>query len=228
MSPPEHTPVRADGALARQRLLMAALRCFAEQGYSKTSTRQIAQAAEVNLAAISYYFGSKADLYRAVLGMLCERADAPSEGPVPGDFPEQLSPEMGLEAVLAGFFYVALQSLKQGEVARLAMRVHFREIVEPSGEASDLLLEDTRRTHHSLCNLICQHLQLSGADDEVRRLALSIHGLVIFHYVARELLMQIEPNLLGTPESIDALAASLTRQSMAMVEHEVQRRKELS
>ncbi|HEY6773948.1 MAG TPA: TetR family transcriptional regulator, partial [Oxalicibacterium sp.] len=78
---------RADGAEARNRLLHAALHLFAEKGFSKTSTRDIAQKAGVNLAAIKYYFGDKAGLYRAVytepVSGLCQpqaptmRADLP-------------------------------------------------------------------------------------------------------------------------------------------------------
>ena len=54
------------GEGARERLLMAGLRLFALQGYSKTSTRELAEAAQANVAAISYYFRDKAGLYRAV------------------------------------------------------------------------------------------------------------------------------------------------------------------
>ena len=71
---PAIIPTRSDGTQARLRLLRAALECFATHGYNKTSTRQIAHAAGVNLAAINYYFGSKAELYRAVYSQLCEIA----------------------------------------------------------------------------------------------------------------------------------------------------------
>ena len=58
-------PTRTDGVEARNRLLAAALKLFAEKGFANTSTRQLAAAAGVNIAAISYYFGDKAGLYRA-------------------------------------------------------------------------------------------------------------------------------------------------------------------
>ena len=58
--------MRSDGEQSRERLLHAALRLFAHQGYERTSTREIAEAAAANVAAISYYFGDKAGLYKAV------------------------------------------------------------------------------------------------------------------------------------------------------------------
>ncbi len=45
----------------------AAVTLFAADGYEKVSIRDIAQAAHVNSAAISYYFGGKAELYKQVL-----------------------------------------------------------------------------------------------------------------------------------------------------------------
>ena len=52
-------------AQARQRLVQAALRLFAEVGFARASTRAICEAAGVNLSAIRYYFGDKFGLYRA-------------------------------------------------------------------------------------------------------------------------------------------------------------------
>ena len=58
--------VSRPSSASRRRLLRAALPLFAAKGFAKTSTREVAAAAGVNLAAISYYFGDKAGLYRAV------------------------------------------------------------------------------------------------------------------------------------------------------------------
>ena len=47
-------------------IMDAALRLFADQGFTKTSVRAIADEAGVNLAMISYYFGSKQELLEAI------------------------------------------------------------------------------------------------------------------------------------------------------------------
>lgn len=47
-------------------IMEAAEKLFAEQGFAGTSVRDIAEAAHVNLAMISYYFGSKEKLMEAM------------------------------------------------------------------------------------------------------------------------------------------------------------------
>jgi len=54
------------GGSARERILAEAERVFAASGYDGASMRQIAEAAEVPVALVSYHFGSKDGLYRAV------------------------------------------------------------------------------------------------------------------------------------------------------------------
>ena len=51
----------------KQKILDTAERLFGEQGYAATSLRQVIAAAEVNIAAVHYHFGSKEDLLDAVL-----------------------------------------------------------------------------------------------------------------------------------------------------------------
>lgn len=55
----------ARGEAARGRILAAALRAFGEKGFKAATTREIAQAAGVNLPALKYYFGGKEGLYLA-------------------------------------------------------------------------------------------------------------------------------------------------------------------
>ena len=52
---------------ARARLIEAAMELFAGRGYEGTSVRDLATAAGVNVAAVSYHFGSKDALYQETL-----------------------------------------------------------------------------------------------------------------------------------------------------------------
>ena len=50
----------------KARIINAAERLFAEQGFAQTSMREITAKAEVNLAAVNYHFGNKNNLIQAV------------------------------------------------------------------------------------------------------------------------------------------------------------------
>jgi AcrR family transcriptional regulator len=71
MSPTE--PRERPTAQTRERLLDSAERHFSEHGFAGASLREITNDAEANLAAVSYHFGSKEELFVAVL----ERVMAP-------------------------------------------------------------------------------------------------------------------------------------------------------
>lgn len=64
-----HTRVPAEGR--RQQILEVATGLFARQGFNGTTTRQIAQGAEVNEAIIFRHFSTKEDLYWAVIEHQC-------------------------------------------------------------------------------------------------------------------------------------------------------------
>jgi AcrR family transcriptional regulator len=80
-SDPSSDPVTGSisGQNARERLLGAAKQCFLADDYHEVSTRRIADAAQVNVSMIRYYFGNKEGLYeemiRATLTPLLEVLD---------------------------------------------------------------------------------------------------------------------------------------------------------
>ncbi len=51
------------GQKARKRLIDAAEKLFAENGFERTSIRQIITEAQCNVAAVNYHFGGKYNLY---------------------------------------------------------------------------------------------------------------------------------------------------------------------
>ncbi|MCB0406894.1 MAG: TetR/AcrR family transcriptional regulator [Bdellovibrionales bacterium] len=52
---------------SKENILKEANRLFAEKGYTGTSVRELTEAAEVNVAAINYHFGSKQGLFEAAV-----------------------------------------------------------------------------------------------------------------------------------------------------------------
>lgn len=59
---------RRDAARSRKAILDAAERMFAEGGYEATTMADIAAASGLSVGTPAYFFGSKEELYRAVLG----------------------------------------------------------------------------------------------------------------------------------------------------------------
>lgn len=66
-SPARRGPRTADAADTRAAILREARRAFAEGGYAGTSLRQVAQRAGVDASLLSYYFGSKENLFTAAM-----------------------------------------------------------------------------------------------------------------------------------------------------------------
>ncbi len=209
---------RSDGAEARSRLLLAALRLFAEKGFAKASTREIAESAGVNLAAIKYYFGDKAGLYRVVfsepLGTACQGVDLSDPG-------------LSLRDVLRIFFEDFVAPLKHGDVVQLAVRMHFREMLEPTGLWMEEIDRHIKPSHAGLVAVLLRHLNLSKADDDVHRLAFSLAGLALQLFVCRDVIDAIRPKLINTPAAVDQWAIRLVDYGEAMVAMEIARRQML-
>jgi len=70
------------GEAARQRILDAALDAFGAGGFKGATTRQIAEAAGVNLPALKYYFGGKEGLYLACAEDIVERYRSQMVAPI--------------------------------------------------------------------------------------------------------------------------------------------------
>ena len=213
---PGQRPQRAGSIEARQQLMSAALRLFAEKGFAKTSTRAIAKAAGVNLAAIRYYFGDKAGLYNA---MFTEPAAGPQRGIELYDQPH-FTLRQSLQAFIASF----LEPMKQGERVQHCMRLHFREMVEPTGVWAREIDSGIKPAHAALVAVLARHLGVKSADDELHRLAFSLAGLSMHLYMTRDVVQAIRPDLLDGPEAIDAWAAQMLDQAEAMVKLEAARR----
>lgn len=64
---------------AREKILKAAAACFAEKGYSGCSIQDIASRAGMSKGALYVYYGSKEELFKAMIGIQYDRAISRSQ-----------------------------------------------------------------------------------------------------------------------------------------------------
>jgi TetR/AcrR family transcriptional regulator len=115
---PEPAERQRDPERTRERILEAALAEFAAKGFAGARVDQIAAGAGVNKQLVSYYFGGKQGLYRA-LGARWRAGEAAIAGP-----------ELPLDAVIQRYLAATVE---QWQAARLLVW----EGLEDSGEDPD-------------------------------------------------------------------------------------------
>lgn len=208
--------LRSDGQEARNRLLDAALTLFADKGFAKTSTREIALAAQANIASISYYFGDKNGLYRAVF-------EDPRFNPQVPPTDENSVP-LDIRNTIDQMLRVFIEPLKSGEQARQCMKLHFREMVEPTGMWQAEIDNNIKPAHEGLVLALLRHMGLKQADDDVHRLAFEITGMGIMLHVGIDVIQAIRPALIGSATALDTYHQRLVEGAMALVEAEGHRR----
>ncbi|WP_406431070.1 TetR family transcriptional regulator [Streptomyces sp. NBC_00631] len=136
-------PRRRDAAATRRALLLAARARFTRLGYDRTTLRDVAADAGVNLALIKRYFGSKEGLFKAAL------ASTPRFLGGEGEFPrgraalaEALSRQLAAGAWAEFGEHPVLMLLRDSgdeqvaELRRRALAEFGRQVLEASGAAS--------------------------------------------------------------------------------------------
>jgi TetR/AcrR family transcriptional regulator, regulator of cefoperazone and chloramphenicol sensitivity len=218
-------------ATARSRILSTALKLFAEQGFKKTSIRDIAKHAEANIASVSYYFGDKQGLYRAAFTEPLE-ACGPQHGAMATAMQEvsQREPQGGsrtdvpLIEVFRVFFTAFLAPLTRGVEMKYVMKLHFREMLEPTGLWNEVIEHEIEPDHQVMLKLLLKEFGLKKVDIDVQRLAITLVGMGVHYFVAQDVVAKISPSVLGSVKAIEQLADRLAVYAVGMVAAEKQRR----
>jgi AcrR family transcriptional regulator len=182
-------PARADrdaGPGARDRILQAARREFAERGYDRTTMRGIARSAGVDAALVHHYFGTKDEVFAAAIEVSFE-------------------PVLVLPAILGGS--------RDGIGERLA-RFFFAVWENPASRTPLLAIVRSALTHDAAATVLSTFVlrrllgkiaaELDVPDPEFRaELATSqMIGVAILRYVIR-----VQPLAAADPEEIVAMVA---------------------
>lgn len=226
-SRPERPP-RADGEQTRERLLLAGLRLFAEKGYAQTSTREIAAAAQANIAAIAYYFEGKAGLYKTLYNtpVLLElnSQSIPARDLAAEEALFERDRETWLIHGLTRFYAGFTEPHKCGELVRLCTRLHMREMIDPTGVVNHTDDCTVRQHHIAAQALVCRYFGLAEPDIHLRRLEHALVAMGMYLYVGRDLTDQHSPELMNSELALDEWRERLVQQGLALVEVESRRR----
>ncbi len=109
--------------LSRQKIIQAAIELFASQGVSETTTKQIAELAQVNEVTLFRQFGNKHGLLLAVI------EDAKVFGQLGQSLATELPPASSLPQMLRTYANTCLQALEQTPAV-------IRSLVGESGQYS--------------------------------------------------------------------------------------------
>jgi TetR/AcrR family transcriptional regulator, regulator of cefoperazone and chloramphenicol sensitivity len=174
---------QAPEAATRQRILDAALDLFGERGLTGTTVRDIAGRAKVNVAAISYHFGGKDELYRAVAQAVIGSMEARVRhriGPLPMNPPK--SSEAALSA-LQDFAETIVDVIVGPPEMRRVARFIIREQMQPTA-AFEILYGMMSRLHSAATGLMALATGLEPESKEAMLRVFMMIGQVLFFRIA--------------------------------------------
>src|SRR5215207_6578730 len=163
----------------RARILDAALDLFGERGPHGATVRDIAARAKVNVAAISYHFGGKDELYRAVARMVTQTIE--------GRVRQRAAPFLDNPPTDAAAAHAALERLAETVVdvivgppeMRRVARFIIREQMQPT-EAFEILFGTFGRLHMVACRLFGMAAGVEPEAEETRLRVFLLIGQTIF------------------------------------------------
>lgn len=184
-------PAKTDSSVTRERILNAARLLFAAGGYEATSLRQIAGAADVDLATVKYHYDDKKNLYAEVYKLGHNRFMA-SLGPMIMELALNTQPDE-LRARIHELLATAVEFVREErDFIRMML---FRVLEEPEElTAAEGELQSTLMT---MVELMLEKLRLQGL---VRRIDLrSFMSMMFISIPMWGVAAEVRPDLLGSP-----------------------------
>ena len=204
----------------REHILQVACEVFAERGFRNTTIRDICQQAQVNIAAVNYYFNSKEKLYEEVCKYACGHSIENTDPKF--KLGENRTPEEKLKAFIESLLLTVL-SKDQSNWREMIMG---REMIEPTN-ALNIVIEEMIKPRFQQLHTIVKTLLGEGAGDEVvRRCCLSITGQCLYYRFARPVILQLNPQQKFDNTGIEKLAAHITQFSLHAVKQFALEKKE--
>ena len=197
---------------SRERILSAAGPVFAEKGFESATIREICAAAEVNVAAVNYYFGDKQRLYLETVRLASE---ARIEQIAP---PERLA-STPAEIHLYDHVRTLLERMLGSEQVPWQVKLLMREVLQPTEACQELVEEHFRPRFEYLQGLLDNWLPPEVPTYRRRQIALSVVGQCVHYRMAGEVIALLTPEEDRRQyHSLDQLAFHITTLTLASLQ----------
>lgn len=207
-------PPEDEAGTTRLRLLDAAVELFAEQGYRRTTVREIVDAAGANIAAVNYHFGGKEKLYHEAMDHARRRSNESNEL-VRADHGRDFNAGQPPERRLYLFVRTMLGHIFRDGRPTLMTKLMQQELMQPTPALDRLVEQSVARVHGALVDIV-QSLMPAGTDrSQARRAAMSVMGQVHSYHLLLPLIERLNPEQGFEAQDLDAIAEHITRFSLA-------------
>lgn len=191
-----------------RRILDAAGETFVRDGFRRATVRDICRKARVNVAAVNYYFGDKAGLYKATLDHF--RGVAFEKHPFDTDAAFVGRPDEALRAFIRVFAFRVLDEGRASWFGRLVAR----EYIEPSAALDGLVGEIIRPTYLALASIVGAFFKRNPGEDIIRLCCMSVISQSLFFLYARPILDRLFAIKGFEPHEVEQIALHIWRFSV--------------
>lgn len=206
-----------DENTTRNTLLLKARELFTERGYQGVSTREIAEAAGVNLGAIQYHFGSKSKLFIETVHSCFEGQEC---HPKTGALSEAPSSKEDAAVKLSQFIFGILHSVLCSDAPHPS-RLMFREIFSPTSQDPEMfealissVVNDFIGPSDQRLMEILQIINPKAPKKELELMVHSIIGQCFFYMTHRPFIERLRSEDYSNSAAFEAAATHIVRTTM--------------
>jgi len=168
---------------SKERILATAVKIFARKGYASTGMRELADGADVNLAMINYFFGTKKELLKVILETFFKGYIEVIE--------EELTGEGTFDEKIRRFIHRAITYISDN---RDYMMVTLTELPHDDPEITEYKAQWARKAMHVVQDEICAPIRKSqGLDVSPAAIGPLLIGMMSSRFLFASIMEQVNP-----------------------------------
>lgn len=174
----------------RAALIRAGLKLFGQKGFDGTSTREIAAAANANIASIAYHFGGKEGLRLACAGFIVETMQEIAGEAIAVEAGQGVLDEAAATARIDAIVQRMVDFIVSQPAADEIVQFVLRELAHPS-EALDAIYSGVfEPVHRRLCAIWAAATGAEAESEETRLRIFSVIGQLVYFRIGREAVLR--------------------------------------